>query len=56
MHASDEISELFNLDNTFRDEEVRKGKLGHRKVDWIRQLEIIVSDIKVLKNEVSCPF
>ena len=38
----------------YRDEPVRKEKLGHRKVDWSQQLDIVVQDIQVQgvhKNE-----
>ena len=30
---------------------ILKGKLGHRKVDWSPQLNILVLDIKVSDNK-----
>ena len=36
-----------NDNEILSDESVWKGKLGHRKVDWSKQLEILVNDIKV---------
>ena len=37
---------MLNSIKICRNEPVRKEKLGHRKVDWSQQLDIVVQDIQ----------